>query len=140
MKAYKFANNVFYPYALELDYRAAGTWPEKGNDVSDAVYSEFTGEPPQGKVRMTDNKGRPAWGDVPALTAEQLKYAAELKKQSLIDSANDYINGKQWPGKAAIKRLHDDELYQFTLWLDYLDALEAIDITSEPDINWPVQP
>ncbi len=76
----------------------------------------------------------------PPPTREELIAAAETEKQSRIGQANDYMNSKQWPGKAAIGRLKGDELAQYNLWLDYLDALEAIDTSSAPDINWPVPP
>ncbi|ECE9830050.1 TPA: tail fiber assembly protein [Salmonella enterica subsp. enterica serovar Montevideo] len=66
--------------------------------------------------------------------------SAEADKQSRIDKANDYINSKQWPGKAAIGRLKVDELAHYNLWLDYLDALEAVDTSSAPDIKWPTPP
>ncbi|EDM2693909.1 tail fiber assembly protein, partial [Salmonella enterica subsp. enterica serovar Typhimurium] len=42
-----------------------------------------------------------------------------------------------WPGKSVLGRLKDDELTQYNLWLDYLDALEAVDVSSAPDIVWP---
>lgn len=50
------------------------------------------------------------------------------------------MNSKQWPGKAAIGRLKGDDLAKYNLWLDYLDALEAIDTASAPDIKWPTLP
>lgn len=66
--------------------------------------------------------------------------AAEVDKQSKIDLANNYINSRQWPGKAALGRLSDAEKEQYNQWLDYLDALEAVDTSSAPDINWPESP
>ncbi|HFU4157886.1 TPA: tail fiber assembly protein, partial [Escherichia coli] len=65
---------------------------------------------------------------------------AERKKQALINRVNEYINSKQWPGKAAIGRLKGEELAQYNLWLDYLDALELVDTSSAPDIEWPTPP
>ncbi|EJJ8075825.1 tail fiber assembly protein, partial [Escherichia coli] len=62
------------------------------------------------------------------------------EKQLRIDEANNYMNGKQWPGKAAIGRLKGEELAQYNLWLDYLDALELVDTSSAPDIEWPEEP
>ncbi|KNC92539.1 tail fiber assembly protein [Trabulsiella odontotermitis] len=76
----------------------------------------------------------------PEKTKEQLIQEATITKEELIQAANTYINNKQWPGKAAIGRLSGDELAQYNLWLDYLDALEAIDTSSAPDISWPVPP
>ncbi|WP_139059164.1 tail fiber assembly protein, partial [Escherichia coli] len=49
-------------------------------------------------------------------------------------------HSKQWPGKAAIGRLKGEELAQYNLWLDYLDALELVDTSSAPDIEWPTPP
>ncbi|HAI5538111.1 TPA: tail fiber assembly protein [Escherichia coli] len=66
--------------------------------------------------------------------------AADTEKNSRIDQTNDYINSKQWPGKAALGRLKDTEKVQYNMWLDYLDALEAVDTSSVPDINWPESP
>jgi hypothetical protein len=65
---------------------------------------------------------------------------AEVEKQSRIDQANDYINSRQWPGKAALGRLTNAEKEQYNCWLDYLDALEAVDTSSAPYINWPESP
>lgn len=84
----------------------------------------------------------PAWVDIPPLSHEEEIAAAEAEaeKQYRIDQANEYINSKQWPGKAALGRLTDDEKAQYNEWLDYLDALESVDISSAPDINWPESP
>lgn len=65
---------------------------------------------------------------------------AENKKRILINEATEYINSKQWPGKAAIGRLKGDELARYNLWLDYLDALDVVDTSSAPDITWPEKP
>lgn len=109
--------------------------------VDDAVFNEFgLGIPPAGKTRIVGDDRMPAWGDIPAPTHEQLVTAAEAEKQSRIDQANDYMNSKQWPGKAAVGRLKGDELAQYNLWLDYLDELEAVDTSTAPDIKWPEKP
>lgn len=65
---------------------------------------------------------------------------AEQQRQILIAQANAFINIKQWPGKAAIGRLKGTELAQYNVWLDYLDALDAIDTSSAPDVSWPQKP
>ncbi|HAM7310049.1 TPA: tail fiber assembly protein, partial [Escherichia coli] len=84
--------------------------------------------------------GMPAWIDIPPPTHEEQIAAAELEKQQLINQVNEYINSKQWPGKAAIGRLKDEELAQYNLWLDYLDTLELVDTSGAPDIEWPTPP
>lgn len=74
------------------------------------------------------------------LTHVELVALADAEKQERIAQANEYMNSNQWPGKAVLGRLKGDELAQYNAWLDYLDALEAVDTSSAPDINWPVPP
>ncbi|WP_087878750.1 tail fiber assembly protein [Citrobacter freundii] len=77
-------------------------------------------------------------GSFTVITAKESSVSeAGNKKRLLINEANEYINSKQWPGKAAIGRLKDDELAQYNLWLDYLDALDVVDTSNPTDIAWP---
>lgn len=77
---------------------------------------------------------------VPEKTKDEIEAEAEHQKQALIDQANDHINSRQWPGKAVMGRLSDTEKEQYNTWLDYLDALYAVDTSAAPDIDWPVAP
>lgn len=137
---YSAGSNSFYPYVMENDYRDNGMWPADCVDVSESVFEEFTGVPPDGKCRVPGRGGLPQWGDVPPPTAEELAASAAIMQQSLIAGANSWMNARQWPGKAAIGRLKDDELKSYGRWLDYLDALMATDTTRGPDISWPEKP
>ncbi|MBJ9856872.1 tail fiber assembly protein [Citrobacter freundii] len=92
----------------------------------------------EGLTPITENEANEILNPPP--TKEELIAAAEYERQCRIDAANDLMNSKQWPGKAAIGRLKGDELVQYNLWLDYLDALEAVDTSSAPDIKWPTPP
>ncbi|MCX9045018.1 tail fiber assembly protein, partial [Citrobacter portucalensis] len=110
---YSAKNNAFFEISKRSLYDDAGWDLSDAIEVDDDVFNEFTGTPPEGKERVAGDNGFPAWGDIPPLTHEQLVAAAETEKQSRIDQANDYMNGKQWPGKAAIGRLKGDELAQY---------------------------
>ncbi|HBB1426091.1 tail fiber assembly protein [Escherichia coli] len=115
--------------------------PENATKINFTIYSEFAGVAwPDGKILGSDKNGFPAWQDAPPLTSEELISIAESNKQRLVNQANEYMNSKQWPGKAAIGRLKGEELAQYNLWLDYLDALELVDTSSAPDIEWPTPP
>lgn len=137
---YSPTTNAFYPQEMKVIYLSSGTWPEDGVSVDDAVYEAFTGTPPEGKIRSSGGDGYPCWSDTPPLSAEEITAQANEEKDRRITSANDYMNTRQWPGKAAIGRLKGDDLAQYNLWLDYLDALDTVNISSAPDINWPVSP
>lgn len=133
-------NNAFYPITMKEAYLVAGSLPPDIVEVSDAVYAEYSGEPPQGKVRGVDVSGHPVWLDLPPPTEEDLHAEAANIRQILIEQALDYISDKQWQGKAAMGRLKDGEREQYNAWLDYLDALDAVDISAVPDVNWPSSP
>ena len=44
------------------------------------------------------------------------------------------------PGKAVMGRLIDSDKVKYNAWLDYLDALDAVDTSYAPDITWPSSP
>lgn len=140
---YKFdaKTNAFYPYSMLADYEAAGSWPEKGIDVDESVFAEFTGTAPEGKIRGSDKKGNPAWVDIPLPTKEELIADAEAKKQKFISEV--FSETEMLRAKLALGRIKDDEKARLNAWLDYLDyldELEAVDVSTAPDIIWPVKP
>lgn len=129
----------FYPIEMKEEYLTNGSLPSDVIEVSDSVRNEYNFAPPEGK-QLSSSQNMPVWIDIPAPTHDELIAEAEREKKQRIDAANDFMNSKQWPGKAAIGRLKGDELAQYNLWLDYLDALEAVDTSSAPDIKWPTPP
>lgn len=137
---YSATTNSFYPIQLKEDYLKTRQWPEDGIEVDEATFEEFTGTPAEGTVRAPGADDMPSWVTTPPPTQAELVKVAEAEKQFRINQANAYMNSKQWPGKAAIGRLKGDELAQYNLWLDYLDALEAVDTSSAPAIEWPTPP
>lgn len=134
---YSKKTNAFYFADCVDNYKSSGTWPTDAIEMDDETAQKYMQVPPAGKMRVGGSDGTPTWKDIPPPTQEDLVAAADIEKQSRIDQANAYMNGKQWPGKAAVGRLKGDELAQYNLWLDYLDALEAVDISMAPDITWP---
>ena len=131
---------AFYPEDLMLLYEAAGTLPDDIISVPHEIFATYSGEPPRGKKRGTTEDGLPTWSNLPPLSHEEEVEVADAQRQFRIDEANDYMNSKQWPGKAAIGRLKGEELAQYNSWLDYLDALELVDTSGAPDIEWPTPP
>lgn len=116
------------------------TWPSDAILVSDEIASKYwMVTPPDGK-RLGSVKGNPAWVDIPPPTQEELISQAETERKRRVLDANEFMNSKQWPGKAAIGRLKGDELASYNLWLDYLDALLSLDVSSAPNVKWPGRP
>ncbi|MNB62545.1 Caudovirales tail fiber assembly protein [compost metagenome] len=129
-------------WTQEEDHRgvavySAITREESTVDYIGPIQDGFTDIAPSGPYDKWDGKG---WvTDTDAERAADVA-AADAEKQSKINKANEYINSKQWPGKAAMGRLSDAEKAKYNEWLDYLDALEAVDTSSAPDIDWPTPP
>lgn len=74
----------------------------------------------------------------PPLTKGQLIEQAEAKKQFMITEVN--AETEMLRAKLALGRIKDDEKALLNAWLDYLDELEAVDVSTAPDIIWPVKP
>ncbi len=74
----------------------------------------------------------------PPVTREQQIARAEGEKQLLI--AEVTAETAMLRAKLALGRIKDDEKALLNAWLDYLDELEAVDVSTAPDIIWPVKP
>ncbi|WP_416763301.1 tail fiber assembly protein [Morganella morganii] len=74
----------------------------------------------------------------PRPTKEQLIAKAEYDKQVLITEVQAETQLLQT--KLALGRISDNEKARLNAWLDYLDELEAVDVSTAPDIIWPVKP
>lgn len=127
-------------FVLEMQKAA---FLEKNDDdlikVADAVYQEFTAG--KAGMIMTPDPGKKQpmkWIPIPPPTKEQLIEQAEIQKQYLIAEVNAETQLLQT--KLALKRIKPDEEALLIAWLDYLDELEAVDVSTAPDIIWPVKP
>lgn len=114
------------------------TFPDTGVEVDEATKERYTGAAPEGKRLGADKKGNPAWLDIPPPPKEQLIKQAEAQKQYLI--AEVHTETEMLRTKLALGRIKEDEKALLNAWLDYLDELEAVDVSIAPDIIWPVKP
>ncbi|MGA4368101.1 tail fiber assembly protein [Pantoea ananatis] len=137
---YSAKENLFYALMYKDDYIEAGSWPDDAVEVDESVSDEFNSLPPEGKTRIADSKGNPAWADIPPPTRQESVNSATSLQTGLIQEANAFMNTRQWPGKAALGRLKGDDLVAYNKWLDYLDALYAVDLSNAPTVAWPVKP
>ncbi|RJT45649.1 tail fiber assembly protein [Rahnella woolbedingensis] len=132
------ASSTFVPESIKDDYISAG-WDLTGAlEYNEEDFYKFR-DVPSGQV-LSNVNGLPAWVEAAPASHEEMVNAANYEKQNKISEANDYINSKQWPGKAAMGRLKDAEKVQYNAWLDYLDELEAVDTSAAPDISWTSAP
>ncbi|EKK5378462.1 tail fiber assembly protein [Morganella morganii] len=120
------------------DYEKNGIWPDDIVEVDGDVMHEYAGIPPEGKMLGADKKGKPAWVDIPPLAHAELVEQAEAKNRYLMAEVESETSMLR--AKLALKRIKPDEEALLNAWLDYLDELEAVDVSTAPDIIWPVKP
>lgn len=135
---YSAALNMICATALKTDYEKAGTWPDDGLPLDDETAKEFMGAAPLGKVLSAGENSLPAWADAPSLTEDEALAQAEQRKASLLNVAQETIS--IWQTKLLLSRISDEEKAQLNAWLDYIDALNMIDIAAAPSVSWPVAP
>lgn len=138
---YSAKNNCFIEVVRIEEYETFGWDLSDAKPISNDMFLTFTQDrTTEGFQRVAGSDGLPCWEPLPPLTKEEMQENAEGDKQKRVFEANEYMNSRQWPGKAAMGRLSDKEKAQYNLWLDYLDALEAVDTSTAPDITWPTPP
>ncbi|EJX3046765.1 tail fiber assembly protein [Escherichia coli] len=138
---YSAKNNCFIEAARIEEYEAFGWDLSDVKPVSDDVFLTFTQDrTTEGVQRAAGSDGLPCWEPLPPLTKGEMQENAEIEKQKRIFEANDYMNSKQWLGKAVLGRLKDTEKVQYNSWLDYLDVLEGIDTSNPINLVWPTEP
>ncbi len=101
------ADKMRFPWSLKISYQESANGPMMESKLTTPLPLNWRRKHQKEKYRGVID-GMPAWIDIPPPTHEEITY--ELEKQQLINQANEYMNGKQWPGKAAIGRLKDEEL------------------------------
>lgn len=133
---YSSSHKGFFPSDLEgkLPYIEAKTLPSDLVEMSDDDYLAWF-NPPDGMVGLWID-GKPVLSDMPEIDYVAI---AEADRERLLyeaQSATYSINLKLAMGRS----LTDSEKVKANAWLDYTDTLNAIDLSTAPNIDWPVTP
>jgi hypothetical protein len=75
--------------------------------------------------------------DTDAQKAGQIM-AAEQKKASLLAKVQSTIS--LWQTELQLGLINDDDKASLITWMKYIQALNAVDTSTAPDIEWPVKP
>lgn len=129
--------NRFYQQEWKSDYESENDWPDDLTEVSDSVFIEFSGVPPQGKTRGVVS-GYPAWIDIQPPTTEQLVSEANVKKQQLAVDAEAAIKPLERAKQLGIAT--EAELELLNEWMRYSVELMRVDTSTAPEIDWPTPP
>ncbi|HBC6265378.1 TPA: tail fiber assembly protein [Citrobacter braakii] len=130
---YKYFEGLFYPEDGSYESIPAGAI-----DVSEDEYRKAMGRAP-GSTFSVDDSGIVTVIPVPEPTREQYIAQAETHKQFFLEKSRQKIT--VWQTKLLMGRaLTDVESASLNIWMDYIDAVTAIDTGTAPNIDWPDAP
>lgn len=75
---------------------------------------------------------------VPEPTPEEHLAAAERFRDGLLQNANKVT--ADWRTELALGIISDDDKANLILWMQYIKAVKAVDVSTAPDIDWPAKP
>jgi hypothetical protein len=101
-----------------------------------ALPADVTPLLPNGEFDFWDGE---RWVKDEAAEREAALNVAAVKRDSLINDAMASISVIQLKLNAG-RKLTEEEIAKLNAVLDYIDNVAAIDISSAPEINWPVVP
>lgn len=131
-------DNAFIPAGMTDVYESSGWDISKFVPVDSAVFDEFAGTPPDGKIRIASSDGMPAWGDVPPPTQEEITAQAEQKKSQLRAVADAEINWRQDAADAEMAT--EEESSALAQWKKYRVQLMRVNTAEGAAVEWPNLP
>ncbi|HCT2143202.1 tail fiber assembly protein [Raoultella ornithinolytica] len=113
--------------------------PEDVIEITQETYDAMFEGQANGQMIATGKDGSPVLKDKPLPSHDVLVSLAEQYRQSLIDAAMQSVSVLQLKLQAG-RKLTADEMSKLNAALDYIDALDAVDTSTAPDITWPAIP
>ncbi|WP_277966927.1 tail fiber assembly protein [Pantoea trifolii] len=129
-----------------------GRWLQKDDHRGETVYSTTTREPveitlpgdyPEGTTPLKPATAFDVWSGKAWKTDKKTQQAAavsdaEAEKASLIAEANSVTQA--WQTQLLLGIITDGDKASLTKWMQYIQAVQAVDVSAAPDISWPVKP
>ncbi|UHM90791.1 tail fiber assembly protein [Rahnella victoriana] len=135
---YSATTNGFYDPDIKALYDEVKSWPEDAINITDATYQSLLAGQSVGKSISSDADGRPVLIDPPALTLMELRASAERQQSTLMNAAGEAMAPLQ--DAVDIGEATDAETALLNAWKKYRIALNRLDLSAAPDIDWPEIP
>lgn len=127
-------------WVLNEDHRGETVYSTSDASASTVDYigpikDGYTSITPSGPYQKWDGK---KWvTDTDAQHAADVK-AADKQKAALLSEAQGTISF--WQTELQLSIISDEDKASLIAWMNYIKALQAIDTSKAPDINWPLKP
>lgn len=137
----------------EVAVFTGGAWIQQEDHRGSVVYStadglesvvDYIGDIKSGFTQLMPVTRFDKWDGVTWVTDNTAAHvadiaAAEAQRQQLLVVAQQRIT--VWQTKLLMgRKLTENESNQLNIWMDYIDALEAVDVSTAPSIEWPDKP
>ncbi|MBZ6386812.1 tail fiber assembly protein [Pantoea piersonii] len=129
--------SAFYLMAEKESYIRNHLWPDDISLVSDDTWSQYCGEPPEGKVRGSDEQGLPCWTNGSLPSDSEPSPTFQTIKNIRLSEAIDEISGLAII--ASVTPLTDSDQKLLAEWKCYLSNIYNM---TGPDKHgaWPAKP
>ncbi|WP_337048659.1 tail fiber assembly protein [Serratia fonticola] len=135
---YSASTNILYVLEDKPAYDANGNWPEDVKPITDAEWTTYCTQGPEGKMRGADSQGLPCWVDIPQPSKAQAVQAAKVDKSQRLALATKNIAPLQDAQELGIAS--EDEQAQLLAWKRYRVLINRLEPNDAPDIDWPLVP
>lgn len=132
------STNGFYSSENKLLFKASDAWPIDAVAVTDDEYFQLLNGQSDGLIITADEEGHPVLTHPPALTLTELNAQAAEKRDQLMALAATAIAPLQ--DAVDIGDATDAETALLNAWKKYRVALNRLDLSAAPDIDWPQIP
>ncbi len=126
----------FFPLSDKEIFIAANLWPSDGIEITESDHDALFPVPNDKTIGL--NNGKPAWIDLPPPNNAQRIEQAELYRQLLLKQADDIT--ADWRTELLLGEISDVDREKLSAWMAYKREVKAVDISTAPDISWPLQP
>lgn len=127
-------------------------WEYVADHRGETVYSTETGEAvaitvpgdyPEGTTTQAPVTEYDTWNGSEWVTDTEAQHtaevaAAEQQKAALLAEAQATIS--LWQTELQLGIISDDDKASLIAWMNYIKAVQAVDSSAAPDINWPEKP
>jgi len=118
---------------------------EKVYSITDGSATEIAelGDYPAGATPLAPATVYDKWDGEKWVTDADAQHAAAVnnaarQKSALISEANEVTQA--WQAQLLLGIITDADKTSLTAWMKYIQALQATDVTTAPDVSWPEKP
>ncbi|GAB2928081.1 tail fiber assembly protein [Hafnia psychrotolerans] len=122
-----------------IDHRGETVY---STETGEAVTITVPGDYPEGTTTLAPSTPYDTWNGSDWMTDTEAQHtadveAAEQQKAALLAEAQATIS--LWQTELQLGIISEDDKASLIAWMNYIKAVQAVDTSTAPDINWPVK-